>query len=101
MEIKFFKKEKGFKKESLSLNVNFYWELAVCFVFVAMLVSLFFGYYLFKKMNQESTTITGEGSRQGLIEKERIDKVLEYFTARKQKSNQIINATTSVVDPSL
>lgn len=102
MQIKFFKKEKNFKKESFWFNLNFYWSLAVCFMFVTTLVSCFFGYYLFMQINKE--LIVGTDGASGQVEtvkKERIQKVLEYFSLRKQKSNQILNSPSSIVDPSL
>ncbi|TSC77942.1 MAG: hypothetical protein G01um101424_76 [Parcubacteria group bacterium Gr01-1014_24] len=99
--IKFFKKEKNFKKESSLLNLNFYWELAVYFVFVTTLLSFFFGYYLFMRINKEPVLSAGGISGQvETVKKERIEKVLEYFSLRKEKSNQIINSGP-VVDPSL
>lgn len=101
MQIKFFKKEKNFKKENSPFSLNFYWELTVCFVFVATLLSFFFGYYLFMQINKEPVLSVGDISGQVVtVKKERIEKVLEYFSLRKEKSNQIINSG-SVIDPSL
>ncbi|OGI95449.1 hypothetical protein A2917_02730 [Candidatus Nomurabacteria bacterium RIFCSPLOWO2_01_FULL_42_17] len=104
MQIKFFKKEKNFKKgeESLWLHVNFYWKWAVIFVFVAAISSLFLGYFLFMKVNEE-VVLSGEGTNPQVekVKKERIDKVLLYFSLRAQKSNQIINSPAPVIDPSL
>ncbi len=104
MEIKFFKKEKNFKKEkeSLWLDMNFYWELSVCLIFLVALTSLFFGYYFFAQINKESVLETGSTSgKVETVKKERIEKVLEYFSLRKQKSAQILNSPVLVVDPSL
>ena len=100
--IKFFKKEKNFEKKRLGLNLYFFWKLAVGFMFVSALVSLFFGYYLFGQINKE--TVLGQGGVSGKVEtvkKERISKVLEYFSSRKQKTNQILTFPPTVVDPSL
>jgi|GEM_PF-1677054 len=104
MKIKFFTKEKNFRKEkeSLWLNTSFYWKLAVFFLFAVFLSSLFFGYYLFMQINKDSqVSSSGAGSQVDTIKKERISKVLDYFSERKKKSNEIINGGSPVVDPSL
>ncbi|MCX6752040.1 MAG: hypothetical protein NTZ87_00865 [Candidatus Nomurabacteria bacterium] len=106
MQIKFFKKEKKFKKqkESLWLNINVYWKLAVGFMFLIIILSGFFGYYSFQKINKESETVssgTDANSQIETVKKEKIDKVLEYFSQRKDKSSQILNSPAPVIDPSL
>lgn len=104
MQIKFFKKEKKFEKEkeSLWLNINFYWKLAVNFMFVFFLLSFFFGYYLFRQINREPVLLESSVSPQAeTIKKERIDKALKYFFLRAEKSNQILNFPAPVIDPSL
>ena len=103
MKIIFFKrKEKNFEKENLALNINFYWKLAVSFMFIAILAFSFFGYYLLKKINKEFVAPTREsGGQIKTVKKERIDKALEYFSLREQKSNQILNLPSPVSDPSL
>ncbi len=102
--IKFLKKEKNFTKEreSLWLNINFYWELAVFIMFVVVLLSFSFGYHLFMQTDQEPILETSGASVQvGTVKKERIYKVLEYFSRQNKKSNQILNSPSPVVDPSL
>ena len=104
MKINFFKKEKNWKKEkqSLWLNVNFYWKLAVGFIFITIISSFFFGYYLFQKVNKEFVLEAGGDSSQvKIVKKERILKVLEYFSLRKQKSAEILKFPAPVIDPSL
>jgi hypothetical protein len=102
MKINFFKKENKFKKENFRLNFNFYWELAIFITFILMLVSLSFGYYVFKQINQEPDLQTLQGSEQyPKINKDRIDKVLLYFSEKENKSNTILNSGVPVVDPSL
>ena len=102
--IKFFKREKKFSKEKESwwLNINLYWKLTVSFMFAVIIFSSFFGYYFFMKINKESVLETGDTIRRSEIVKlERIEKVLEYFYSRKQKSSQIINSPSPIIDPSL
>ena len=104
MKIKFFKKEKNFKKakESLQSNINFYWRLIVFFMFIATLLSFFFGYYLFMQINKESVLpASSDSGKAEKVRKERIDQILEYFSAREQKSNEILNSPAPIADPSL
>ena len=104
MEIKFFKKEKSFKKdkESLWLNMNLYWNGAVCLIFIVVILSFFLGYYLFMQINKEPMRETTNNSPQiQTIKKERINKALQYFSTKEQKSNQILNSPAPVIDPSL
>ncbi len=101
MEIKFFKKEKKFKKGNSEFNVKPFWKLAVLFMFIVALLSFFFGYYLFVQINKEPVPITSSGGNQAeVIKKDRIDKVLEYFSKREEKSIQILNSPAPVIDPS-
>ncbi len=102
--MKFFKREKKFKKEneSLWLKINVYWRLAVLFMFVVISLSSFFGYYFFIQISKEPMLpIPKTSGKTETIKKERIDKVLEYFSTRAQKSNQIINSPAPLIDPSL
>lgn len=102
MKIKFFKKEKHFKKENPEFNINFYWRLAVYFMFLAILFAFSFGLYIFIQIDKESVlSENGASSKVGTIKKERIEKVLKYFSVRKQISGQILNSPTPTLDPSL
>lgn len=99
---KFFKKEKNFKKENSKPNLDLYWGIAVLFMFVTTLVSFAFGYYLFRQINKESAIETsGRNQQVESIRKERIDKVLQYFSKREERSNEILNSSSPIVDPSL
>lgn len=104
MKIKLFKKEKSFKKkkESLWLDINFYWKLAILFMFLAIALSCVFGYYFFTQTNKEFVISSNTSSgRAEIFNKERIEKVLEYFSLREEKSTEILNSSVSAVDPSL
>jgi len=102
INLKFFKKEKKFKKESSWFSLALYWRLVVFLVFLSAIFSMFFGYYFFNKEGRESASGSSAlGGQVEKIKKERIEKVLEYFAVKKQKSNQIINSPAPVVDPSL
>jgi len=100
----FLKKEKTWtkEKENFWLNINFYWKFTVCFLFAVILFSSFFGYYLFMQINKEPVlSLSGTSPKVETVKKERMEKVLEYFSIRKQKSNQILNYPAPVSDPSL
>lgn len=102
MKIKFFKKEKNFKKSSLHLNPGLFWKLSIFMIFLVAVFSSFFGYYFFMKINKESILLTGGTSGQvETVKDERIFRVLEYFSLRTQKSNQILNSPAPIIDPSL
>jgi hypothetical protein len=102
MKIKLFKKENNFKKKDFELNPNLYWKLALGGAFVIILFSFFFGYNLFMKINEDSVMPNAGASDQVLmVNKDHILKVLNYFSEREQKSIQIINSSSPVVDPSL
>lgn len=101
MKIKFFKKEQSFKKEKTELGLNFYWGVAVVLMLTATFASFTFGYYLFSHINKEYVSPFGDTSQVKIIKKERIDKILEYFSAREKKSNEIKNSPSPITDPSL
>ena len=98
--IKFFKKHKNFKKESSWLNLNFYWKLVVCTTLLMAIASIFFGYYFFRQISKENNAELVGGEELESVKKERVEETLEYFSSRKQKSNQIINSPSPVLDPS-
>jgi uncharacterized protein (DUF2062 family) len=99
--MKFFKKEKKLKKESSGLNLNSYWQTAVCSLFVVVILLSIFGYSLFMSINKEPAVIGGESGKVETVKKERISNVLEYFSLREQKSSEIFNSPAPIVDPSL
>ena len=102
MKVKFLKKEKKFKKETLHISPIFYWKIAVLMLFFVFILSFGFGYYLFTKINQEPDVSNISGDAQvKTIKKERIQNILDYFYERGQKSEEIINSPAPVIDPSL
>jgi len=102
MKIKLFKKENNFKKKNFQLNPNLYWKIAVGGAFVVILLSFFFGYRLFMRINQESVLpVANEGGQIPMVNKDRIEKVLNYFSEKEKKSIKILNSPAPFVDPSL
>lgn len=102
MKLNFFKNKKTFKKGGIHINPNVYW--AVCLVVAAVMIitGVFFGFNLFRKINQELITASDSDSiKIQTTEGERIKKVIEYFSDKEQKSIKILNSPAPVVDPSL
>ncbi len=101
MKIKFFKKVNNFKKKDFDLNPNLYWKIALGGAFLAIIFSVFFGYSFFMQINNDEVPSGSEGiARIPMVSKDRIEKNLNYFSEREKKSEQIINYSSPVVDPS-
>ncbi|MEK7113699.1 MAG: hypothetical protein AAB873_02630 [Patescibacteria group bacterium] len=101
MEIKFFKKEKVFKKGGIKLKPDIYWGIALLLTVLVVLFSLVFGLLLFFQVNKEVTLTVEESNKSEMVNKERLDKVLNYFVEREKRSTEILNSTSPIVDPSL
>ena len=102
MKIEFFKKENSFKKKEFDFNPNLYWEVAVICALALIVYSLFFGHNLFVQISQEPETPIVSGSSQiPMVDKDRLQKVLNYFSDRETKTAQISNSPSPLVDPSL
>jgi Tfp pilus assembly protein PilO len=99
--LKFLKREKNFKKESIWLDINMYWRGAICFILLSTLFSLTFGYIFFMKNSQDISNSSNVTSEQvETISKDRINNVLNIFSVRQQTTEKIINSPAPVVDPS-
>jgi len=102
MKINFFKKENNFEKKDFTFRPNFYWRIILFGTTIILFLSFIFSYHLFKQINQESVLLpTNEDGQSGTINKDRILKVLNYFSEREKNSIRILNSPAPVVDPSL
>lgn len=102
MKIKFFKKENNFKKKNFAFSPNLCWKFAIGSAFVLILLSSFLSYRLFTQTNQEPVlSAMNESGQVPMVKKDRIEKVLNYFLERNQKSAKILNSPAPVIDPSL
>ena len=101
ISIKIPKFKKGFKKGSAAINPNAYWN-GILFV-SAFLIALVFvaGFLLFRKVSQEPPLSVSSDRKAESIREEKINEALEYFKAREEKSQQIINSPAPIIDPSL
>ena len=101
MNLNFLKKKKKFKKGGLGIKPDLYWKYILCIAFLLIIFSCAFGLYLFMEINKESVLPVININEQNIVKKERIDKVLEYFSEREKKSLQILNSPSPIIDPSL
>ncbi len=102
MKLNFFKKKNNFKKKKFDIRPDFFWEIIFFCTALIMVGSFVFGYYLFMKINQEPTlSISSNSGQVGTVNKDRIEKDLNYFSAKAQTSTEILNSSAPVVDPSL
>ena len=107
MNLKIFKTKKKFKKSEHQPNPDFYWKIIFFITAVLVFIALGFGIDLFLKVNKEdfSPTIeqpaTEDDGQSQKISNERINKVLEYFADRENKSKNILNSASPIKDPSL
>jgi len=99
-DLKILKPKKKFKKGGIHINPNVYWEISLAMVFFVMLVLVIFGFFLFKKVNNELSLTSDMNTKIETIDKARIDKALEYFNKRAENSKEIINSPSPIVDPS-
>ncbi|MFA6258041.1 MAG: hypothetical protein WC671_03495 [Candidatus Paceibacterota bacterium] len=102
MKINLFKKEKSFKKKDFTFFTNFYWRIILLCAVVIIFLSFLFSYRLFVQINQDSVLpIENNDGQLPIVNKDRINQVLNYFSEREKKSIEILNSPAPVVDPSL
>ena len=101
MKIKLLKKKETFRKKNLEIDASFYWKIILYTGFLLMILSALFGWYIFSQVNKDPDTLTNITLGQvGTVNKNRIDKDLEYFSQRSINSQDILNSPSPVVDPS-
>jgi len=102
MKINIFKKKNNFKKKNSAPNPDFYWKIVMLCTFIIMAGSFCFGYYVFVQTNKDMVLPAAKDNGQvPAVNKNRITNVLNYFSDREEKSNQILITPAPVVDPSL
>jgi|GEM_PF-950982 len=108
MDLKFnFKKlqtlkgQKKFKKRDVYIRPDLYWQIAVYVVALSALASAIFGHFVFQKVNREIDTSSNSSSIKKIVDKERLDKALEYFELREKRSVEILQKPSPFVDPSV
>jgi hypothetical protein len=102
MKIEIFKNKKKFKKGGFHTNPNIGWEIILVVAAVLTIASISLGVYLFLDTNKKFTTYELDGSSAiKIVKKDRIEKVLEYFAVREQRSRDILNSPSPIIDPSI
>ncbi len=104
MNLKFlkFKEKKVFKKGSDEINPNPFWNVVLMFTAIMIVFAFSFTFLVFQKVNKEvDASSSGVGSEAAVLPKERLDKILQYFQEKEEKSKEIFNAPAPVIDPSL
>lgn len=102
MKIEIFKNKKSFKKGGFHTNPDICWEFVLIIAFVLVVLSFVFGFYLFRQVNKEFASLSVDTSeRPKTVSKERLEKILEYFSEREKKSTDILNSPSPITDPSL
>ncbi|HYD92449.1 MAG TPA: hypothetical protein VEA37_13310 [Flavobacterium sp.] len=101
MKVKIFKTKKSFKKRGIHFDPAVYWGIFLFIGFALVIAAAIFGFYLFQKVNRGFVISGEEGGRAQVLNKERIEKSLQYFSLREEKALQIIDSTSPVIDPSL
>ena len=102
MNLEFFKKEKTFKKRNTDLNPNLYWRIIIGITFVIVIMITLYGYFLFTTTSEDFILSNQNNTKQTPVFKDGLmEKVLNYFTERENKTNKILNSPSPLVDPSL
>ncbi len=104
MNLKFlkFKDKKVFKKGSAEINPNPFWNVVLMFAAVMIVFAFSFTFFVFQRVNKEVISdSTGAGTQATVLPKERLEKILQYFQDREDKSKEIFNSPSPVIDPSL
>ncbi|MBP6883963.1 MAG: hypothetical protein KBC06_01895 [Candidatus Pacebacteria bacterium] len=102
MKLEFFKKQKNFKKGGFHTNPDVCWEIVLYVACGVVVAILFFSFFLFKQIDEGFTAAEVESNIQmKSANQERIDKVLNFFFLREEKSKEILSSPAPFVDPSL
>ena len=88
-------------KKNFEINPTFYWELIFFITLIAIIAFLIFGYHVFINTNQEPVLPVGNDATQvGTVDKNSIENVINLFSEKAEISNQILNSSAPIVDPS-
>ncbi len=101
MQLKIFKTKKSFKKGGLHTDPEVYWVLSLCLAFAIIISSFILAFSMFQNINKDIASSNNNSASTQLINKDRVKKILDYFSTRKKKAVQILNSPAPVVDPSL
>ena len=101
IDLKIFSHKKHFKKRGASIKPHLYWRYILIFTFVLALLLCAFGWYLFIKVDRASNLPQINLDKQGEINETRILEALDYSKKKQEKSLDILNSPSPIVDPSI
>ncbi|MCM2338991.1 MAG: hypothetical protein NDI62_00850 [Burkholderiales bacterium] len=101
INIEFLKKKKKFTKGDSKLRPDLYWRYILLVTFVLITLSFVFGFFLFLDVTKDRDFSTISVNERDTLKKEKINSALLYFKERENKSNEILNSPSMVIDPSL
>lgn len=103
MKIEIFKKKaKVFKKGGFHTNPDVAWEVVIFMVLALGVGILIYSIFLFRNIDSSFSVPEANFDEQSkIVNENRIDKVLEYFSLREERTNQILVNPAPFVDPSL
>jgi len=101
-DLKFLKHKKVFRKQSIEVNQNAYWYFIVSLFLLVFASVLVFCYMRFNKLVEKVDIIANQPEINiDLVQKEAIEKTLKYFDTKEKNSQDIKNAKSLIIDPSL
>ncbi len=104
MQIKLLKTKNKFSHSVWSkMNPLMHWHIALCLIAAMILLSFSFGFYLFTENNGEINTnsVEDSGYAANSFSLNRIQKILNIFSEREKKSENILNTLSTILDPSI
>ncbi|MFA6524562.1 MAG: hypothetical protein WC264_03325 [Candidatus Paceibacterota bacterium] len=103
MKIKFFKIKNNFAKEGrFQEKPDFFWKIALYLGFILAIIFFILGFFIFKQVDKELILSEEDNSgKSKVIQKERVKEALEYFKEQEKKSEEILNYSFTIIDPSL
>ena len=102
MDLKILKIKKTYKKKRPIICPSTGWKIILFFSFFLILLSCYFGFVLFKQIDKDFVVSVEEVEGQiKIVKKEKIQKTLEIFSERENKSAEIIVLPAPITDPSI
>ncbi len=99
LNLKFLKFKKKYKKRGARIRPHLYWRYVLIVSFIIVLASFIFGWYLFVDVDKSSSLPSVVIENFEKAEKERIENILKYFEEKQEKSTDILNSSSPIVDP--
>ncbi len=94
--------KKSYKKGSQVIDPHFYWNIVLWMILTMVVTAFVYGFLVFRKVNKDFISSDLEINLQaGILKKGRLNDALDYFKTRAQKSAEITNSPSPIIDPSL